>query len=387
MTDETARSEVSHEAHVAVARRLMANCEDDRGDWADAPMKVPASTYRDPHRWQREMDRVFHRSPLVVALSADVAEPGDYVTEDIAGRPVVVVRGDDGRVRTFVNACRHRGAPVAEGCGHARRLTCPYHAWVYDTSGALVGVPGRVAFGDLDVAGLVELPTEERVGVVVSVLTPDADLDVNAWLDGMGDALALLRLDEVHRYATVSEIDGPNWKLAADGYVDGYHIGYLHKRSIGVNAITNRNTYDLFGAHQRIGFATRETPGLAEVPEERWRVFDALSMVWFLFPNVSIAGKPDGALMVSRLLPGPTPERSRTRQTHYFREPVVTDEARARAEERRNVYAAVVRDEDYATGLKIGGALDAIGDGHFRFGRNEVGNQHLHRTIDALVEA
>ncbi len=152
-------------SHVEIARRLLANCEADQGDYADAPMKVPASSYRDPQRWQAELEHVFRRSPLVVAMSADVPTPGDYQTVEIAGRSLLTVRGDDGVVRTFLNACRHRGAPVAEdGCGHARRFTCPYHAWVYDRSGALVGVPGRDAFDDLDVKGLVELPTHERVG-------------------------------------------------------------------------------------------------------------------------------------------------------------------------------------------------------------------------------
>jgi hypothetical protein len=72
-------------------------------------------------------------------------------------------------------------------------------------------------------------------------------------------------------------------------------------------------------------------------------------------------------------------------QYQYFRQPLDTDEARTKAEERRRLYEAVVRDEDYSTGFKITGGLGAIGDDHFRFGRNEQGNQHLHRTIDALV--
>jgi phenylpropionate dioxygenase-like ring-hydroxylating dioxygenase large terminal subunit len=371
--------------HTELARRLLANVEADVGDQVPSPMKVPSSSYRDPVRWQQEMDRVFLRSPLVVALSCDLRHPGDYQTLEIVGRPLLVVRGDDGVVRTFLNMCRHRGAQVAEDCGHARRFTCPYHAWVYDAQGALVGVPGRDTFGEIDVSGLLELPTAERAGVVLAILTPGLELDADAWLDDMAEALAMMRLEDLYRYEVVTELDSPNWKIAADGYVDGYHIGFLHRSSIGVTSITNRNTYDYYGAHVRIGFATKATEALRDIPEDEWVIPDAMGLVHFLFPNVSMAGPAGGNLMVSRLLPGPTPDRSKTVQYHYFRKPVEGEEAIEAAEARRLLYEGVVRDEDYATGFKITRSLGAYGDDHFRFGRNEGGNQHLHKTIDALV--
>jgi phenylpropionate dioxygenase-like ring-hydroxylating dioxygenase large terminal subunit len=372
--------------HVELARRLLINVEAETCDQADAPMKVPAAVYRDPQRWEQEMQRVFHRSPLTVAMSCDLREPGDYKALEIAGRPVVVVRGDDGVARTFLNVCRHRGAQVTEeGCGHLRRLVCPYHAWSYDTRGSLVSVPGRDTFGDLDVTGLVELTTHERHGLVLAMLTPDLDFDPDEWLGEMGDALAMMHLDQFHRYDVTSVVEGPNWKIAADGYVDGYHIGYLHRSTIGTRSITNRNTYDLFAPHVRIGFATKVTPTLRDLPDDQWRLPDAMSLVHFIFPNISISGHATTAIQVSTLLPGPTNDRSRTIQTHYFRSPIEGDDAIAKAEERRQLYERVVRDEDYATGFKIGRALDAFGDGHFRFGRNEPGNQLFHRTIDSLV--
>ena len=107
-------------------------------------------------------------------------------------------------------------------------------------------------------------------------------------------------------------------------------------------------------------------------------------MVHYVFPNVSISGGHGDTVMLSKLLPGPTVERSTTVQFQYYREPVVGDRV-AIAEEKRLTYAAVVRDEDCATIFGINDALDAIGDGHFLFGRNEPANQQLHRTIAALV--
>lgn len=345
-------------------------------------MKVPAAGYADPDRFQREVDRIFLEVPLLVALSCDVREPGEYLAYDLAGRPIIVIRGDDGRVRTMLNVCRHRGARLtSEHCGTSRRLTCPYHAWTYDTSGALVGVPGRDSFGELDVTGLIELPTEERLGAVFACLDPDGELDLDTWLAGIDVSLAALRLDQLHPYRVPTTIPSPNWKLAADGYLDGYHIGYLHRNTIGRKAITNRNTYDLFGPHVRIGFATKLTETADDTDLADGNLPDYLSLVHYLFPNVSISGGHGDTLMLSKLLPGATVDRSTTVQFQYYREPVVGGLV-ATAEEKRQTYEAVVRDEDCATIFGINAALDAIGDGHFVFGRNEPANQHLHQTIE-----
>ena len=383
----TVTSQTTILSHADVARRLLANVDAGTSDQSPGQMKVPATAYRDPGRWELEMERIYRRSPLAVALSCDVREPGDFDTVEIAQRPLLIVRGDDGVVRTFLNICRHRGAQVGDGCGHTRRFTCPYHSWVYDTRGRLVGVPGRDTFGELDVSGLVELTTHERAGVVFAVLTPGLDFDPVEWTAGMDEALELLRLDELHRYPVLTELDSPNWKLTADGYVDGYHLGYLHSSTIGEKSITNRNTYDLFGPHVRIGFANKPITQIRDKPESEWPpMWEIMSMVHYLFPNVSISGQPGRPLMISRLLPGPTPDRSTTAQYHYYRQPVEGDEAVATAEARRLLYAQVTGDEDFVTGFKINRGLGAMADDHIRFGRNERGNQNLHTWIDRLVD-
>ena len=368
-----------------LVRRLQSNVEAGLPDMTDAPMKVPASSYADPARYRQEIDQIFLKVPLLVALSCDVREPGDFLSYELAGRPIIVVRGDDGRVRTLLNICRHRGARVtSEPCGSTRRFTCPYHSWSYDTQGTLVGVPGRDSFGEIDFTGLVELPTEERVGAVFSCLDASADLDLDSWLGGLEDSLAALRLDELHPYKVPTYLDSPNWKLAADGYLDGYHIGYLHRNTIGRKAITNRNTYDMFGPHVRIGFATKQTAEADDDALDNGNPPDYLSLVHYVFPNVSMSGGHGDTLMLSKLLPGPTVDRSTTIQFQYYRQPIVGDMV-AVAEEKRLTYESVVRDEDCATIFGINDGLAAVGDGHFVFGRNEPANQHLHHTIASLV--
>ena len=236
-----------------ICRRLRDNVRAGMPDRCAQVLQVAAASYRDPAIWAREMQSIFLELPLLVALSCDIPAAGDYRTLDIVGRPLLIVRGDDGRVRTFLNACRHRGARVAQAsAGHARRFTCPYHAWSYDLAGVLDAVPGHETFGEIAATGLTSLPSQERHGAVFAVLTPTAPLDLDDWLGGMGDSLQALNLAGLYPHRATSTLATPNWKLAADGYLDGYHIGYLHRDSIGAKALTNRNTYDLFGAHVRI---------------------------------------------------------------------------------------------------------------------------------------
>lgn len=371
-----------------VAQRLLANVQRDHGDLAEGVVELPTSVYRDPQMWEREMELIFRRVPMVMCLGVDIPMPGDYHASEIAQRSVVTIRGEDGVARSFVNACRHRGAElVCTGGGSARRLTCPYHAWSYDNQGRLVGLSQRQQFGEVDIDGLIPLATAERSGLVFSVLTPDVAMDIDEFLGDMGDALRYLELDRVHPHATLTELQSGNWKSTADGYLDGYHIGYLHSANLGLKQINNRNTYDLYGPHVRLGFANKTIVEAAAEPVERWDLPSVMSLVHYIFPNVSISGQPGRATMMSRMLPGPTVNRSTVVQHHYNREPLDNPDTLAEIEQRRLTYAAITGDEDFGTVLGINRGLPSFGDRSFILGRNESGNQNLHAWVARLLGA
>lgn len=372
-----------------VGTRLLANVDANRSDFAGSMMLVPAEEYRDPARFAREVEVVFRRNPLLVALSCDIPNPGDFTTMEIADRPIAVVRGEDGVARTFLNACRHRGRSVVVGCfGHGRRMTCPYHSWVYDTEGKLVGVPGKEGFAELDVDGLVEYPTAERAGAVFSTLTVGATIDIDEWLGDMLSALEMLNLTKLHRHDVETKLPSGNWKATADGYLDGYHLGYLHRNTIGGKSITNRNTYDLYGPHVRIGFANKPILDHRDIPVADWPDFyTCFSLVHYVFPNISISGHPDRSLMVSRIFPGASPRESTVIQYQYFRDPLDTEEKLADAEAKRQTYRDVTYEEDFITVMDITRRVDVLAEAGevFRFGRNEMGNQNLHRWVAQLI--
>jgi nitrite reductase/ring-hydroxylating ferredoxin subunit len=350
--------------------------------------RVPASNYFDPERWQVEVDRIFKRLPLMLAFSAELRPPGAYKALEVAGVPVLITRAADGEVRAFVNMCSHRGALVVEeGLGTARRFSCPYHAWTYDQKGALVGILSREDFGEVDASchGLTPLPVAERAGLVFVVLTPGTAIDIDAFLCGYGEVLEHFHFDEWHLVAR-RKIEGPNWKVAYDGYLDFYHLPILHKNSFGPN-IPNRAIYDAWGPHQRVSMPNPKLLDQEDQPEEDWDEYGLLAGVWTIFPHISIATFEAGGrgALISQLFPGDNADRSLTIQS-YFLDHEPDDEERELAEKQADFLEHVVRNEDYYTGLGIQRAVKTGAKTEFLFGRNEGGGHRFHGWVDELIE-
>ena len=155
---------MERQEELAVGRRLLTHIDGRTTDLAGDMFRNRVSAYSCRERASLERERLFRDQPIFMGLAARLAKPGDYLTEDVAGMPVLMTRGADGRVMAFANICRHRGAPVATGCGNARAFTCPYHGWTYDLAGRLLGTTDKVGFAGIDLAGhrLVRLPAAEQ---------------------------------------------------------------------------------------------------------------------------------------------------------------------------------------------------------------------------------
>ena len=133
---------MKRETQLELARLLQAHVKNGTTALAPDVFRNPVAAYSDAARAQLERDRLFRGQPLFMGLSCRLPNPGDYLAEEIAGVPVLLVRGSDRVLRAFANICRHRGAPVASGCGHARVFACPYHGWTYGLDGTPRRDPG-----------------------------------------------------------------------------------------------------------------------------------------------------------------------------------------------------------------------------------------------------
>ena len=388
---------MSREVLVDLTRRTLAHARAGTVPLAADIARVPAANYHDPARWRAEMEAVFARLPLVLGVSCELAAPHSYKALEVAGVPLLVTRGGDGELRSFVNMCSHRGAIVMpEGSGTARRFTCPYHGWSYDGAGDLVGIVDRADFGDLDASchGLAPLPVTERAGLVFGTIRPETSLDLDTFLCGYGEMLAHLGFEGC-TFVGHQQVEGPNWKVAYDGYLDFYHLPYLHRETFGPD-VSNQAIYDAWGPHQRVSSPDEAILALDELPEEAWTIGPLTVGVWTIFPHTSIAGFPIGSptdpdqggrmYLLSTLYPGADPDRSVTVQSFLTTfEP--TEELWPMIEAQKQFLLGVVRDEDYHTGLRIQRALKTGAKAEVLFGRNEAGGQRFHRWVDQLVAA
>src|ERR1700761_5698822 len=161
---------MKHERQVELLRRLKGLDLHTPWPLAGRTHRNPASAYVDPARFEAEKRVLFRRRPQMLGLSCELAQPGEQMTANLGGVPILIVRQADGSLKGFVNACRHRGAPVASADGAARpRISCPYHGWVYDLDGSLVARPyAEVAFADAPKAdcGLKSVFVAEGYGLI-----------------------------------------------------------------------------------------------------------------------------------------------------------------------------------------------------------------------------
>ncbi len=193
---------------------------------------LPAWIYTDPGFFELERRSIFRTGWQVVCHVNDVPEPGDFQTLDILDERVLTVRGEDGEVRSFHNACRHRAARLADGpAGRcARRIVCPYHAWSYGLDGRLLAVPAWQGFEDLDLSrhGLKPIEQEIFLGFVFVRFAPGLP-SVAEMMAPYADELAPHDLPSLVPQGRVTLRPRPvNWKNVSDNYGDGLHIPVAH---------------------------------------------------------------------------------------------------------------------------------------------------------------
>ncbi len=193
---------------------------------------LPGWTYHDPDYFAVEMDRVIRPAWQIVCHGSDIRAAGDWRTIDLLGESAVVVRGEDGVVRAFVNVCRHRGMRIVDGdAGCAKKLVCPYHAWVYELDGRLSGVPMRGDYPALDMAatGLVAVDVEVWQGFIFVRLRDNGGPSVAEMMAPAEAEIAPYKFAEMLPIGTPwSRPRNVNWKNVGDNYSDNLHIPVAH---------------------------------------------------------------------------------------------------------------------------------------------------------------
>jgi phenylpropionate dioxygenase-like ring-hydroxylating dioxygenase large terminal subunit len=224
-------------------------------DFDQYPMRISTDRYSSREIAERERDLIWMRVWQVAGRVDELPEVGDWNEYRIFDQSYVIVRGQDGEIRGFVNACRHRGNKLCAGgsgsCGSAARFVCPYHLWSYDLDGQLLRVsrPDLVGPIDKDDHGLLRVSVECFAGFIF--LNPDPDAAPLA--DFLGDAADLLapyHLEEMVPVMNVRERVDCNWKVVVDAFAEGYHVDSIHPELLRVMSIdASKERFGFFGDH------------------------------------------------------------------------------------------------------------------------------------------
>lgn len=196
---------------------------------------LPLSRYADPDVFAAELEHAFRREWLLVGRADEVAEPGDYLAIDVLDEPLVVARGDDGRLRGLSRLCSHRGFPlVEEGTGHTRRFRCGYHRWTFRTDGSLAGAPLAADLDGFDAADrcLPEVPVEEWLGFVFVCLDPDV-APLAPRVEPVAAGLAPFDPAAMVSVVLTDEVWACNWKLGLENASESYHHTGTHPTTVG----------------------------------------------------------------------------------------------------------------------------------------------------------
>ncbi|WP_447594460.1 aromatic ring-hydroxylating oxygenase subunit alpha [Aquipseudomonas campi] len=202
-------------------------CNDPDNAWT-----IPAEYYTSDAVYQFEKEKVFANSWICVGHRSELAEANDYITREVIGESIIVVRGRDLVLRAFYNVCPHRGHQLLQGNGKAKNvITCPYHAWTFKLDGELAHARNcdNVANFDKDQSSLVQLKVEEYAGFVFINMNPEAGT-VEDQLPGLEARMrqACAVIDDLHLAARFATETPANWKSIVDNYMECYHCAPAH---------------------------------------------------------------------------------------------------------------------------------------------------------------
>ncbi len=199
----------------------------------DQAWSMPKTYYTSDAVLRLERDVLFGREWVCIGRVEEVERPGDYMTFQLCDEPLVAIRGDDGRIRVLSNVCRHRGAILVEGSGHAQRLVCPYHHWSYDREGRLAAAPRMDSHKDFVATEcrLPEFACEQWHGFLFVNLA-DAPAPLAPRLAGLSDLIRNYHMEGMKLRYVADEVWHTNWKCLIENFMEGYHLSPLHKTTL-----------------------------------------------------------------------------------------------------------------------------------------------------------
>ena len=348
---------------------------------------IPSSWYTDERVFQLEKQTVFPNSWQAAARLDQVRDPGCYATTEIAGEPIVIVRGDDGELRGFFNVCRHHAAAVMTAPeGQANQMRCPYHGWTYSLAGELKGTPDFSGVCSFDRAdnGLapIEIAVWEQWAFVLLTgkQNPSLHNSNSSLTEFLGSNLVsqigLLGFEQLHWLEQRRYTLNCNWKVFVDNYLDGgYHVPHLHK---GLDRVLDYAGYTIENGER---FCLQSSP---MVNPDRDDEVSAVrtgprALYYWLYPNFMM-NYYEGVLDTNLVRPLAV-DRTEVVFDFYFAD--VSESARARNLSSINVGDRIQQEDlDICESVQRGLSSRAYEAGRLSV-RREAGEHLFHRLLHA----
>ncbi|MGY2235537.1 aromatic ring-hydroxylating oxygenase subunit alpha [Pseudomonas gingeri] len=377
---------MKHATQVELVHRAFALLERQVEEMNDAPFFNPIAHYTAASVVRREQTLLFEQRPWLLGPVDRLREPGSYRTDNLNGTPLLIVRGQDGVLRGFINVCRHRGAPIATGEGRGNGFfTCPFHAWSYDAQGRLVATTPQAAFPGLPESRqqLTPITVVEQFGLVW--LCQESNGLSDPALGALGSELESYGLVHYQHYLTHHSVRGMNWKLAIDGFLENGHFPVLHASTIAPLFIPRISLFDGFGAHLRIAYPRLSLLELRDQPEAEWDFLRHSAIVYVLFPNAVLIWQGDHFEMFRFFPDEVRADRCRVQASLYCPQPALTEKARAHWDRNMELLVRTVDEEDFPLAEQIQRGFAATTRQDIVFGRNEPALAYFHQQIQAAL--
>lgn len=347
---------------------------------------VDADVYRDADRYEAERRAVLRRSWLIAGRSSELPSEGDWILYEGHGETVVVARQPNGSVAAFHNVCQHRGARLTRGeaSGCTRRFTCPWHGWVYDTTGDLVGVPERQDFEPEHLEGLRSplVAADEWGGWVWINL---AGADASPLLEWIGPDIAAdlgrFRMEDMVLHEKLVYDVPVNYKAIVDGFNEVYHVTELHHVPPDFTHSARDTAFHLTGPHSMM-FVPR--PDAREKLAATGDHHQCAICHYVLFPNAVFNNNPDQIQLFQPIPLAVDRTRFVCWELIYGDGDPDYDRYLAGTLKRWAALKSVV-EEDIFVFTEVAATRDAMGYTRNVFSRRECKPTEYHRTMDLCV--
>ena len=343
---------------------------------------IPAPWYLEPEMLRLESEHVFSGNWIAVGRLDQVAWAGEFFTAELAGEPLLVVRGADDVLRAFYNVCRHHAAAVATApSGQAQSFRCPYHGWNYGLDGSLKGMPEFAGVCNFDRAanGLVPVAVDVWENFVFVNLAANA-VSLRSYLSDIVDRVAPLALQTLKFHSRREYMLACNWKVYVDNYLDGgYHVPHLHK---GLNSVLDYAHYTIENGDR---YCLQSSPMVVSEEHAEVSATRTGDRAWYfwLYPNFMI-NVYEGVMDTNLVLPL-GPDKCRVIFDFFFAD--VSPER-----EEQNAASVATSDKVQAEDVGIcesvqrGLASRAYGAGRLSL-RREAGEHLFHRLLARDLKA